>query len=498
MRTLAINTFDNGMTSDPRNPGQGFSQLSKSFDLLTYPHKMVPYRDSEAGASAPDTSRYANFLYANSTLYGLGVVSGSAKAQIDTKTDFTSNAWSTPSNNQSGAGARDTNVFVYYKTTGKIYGLRGGTACWSFLVNGSGWNDTAQAIAYTNTAPAIVHSKDDILYLPYDNKIATNNNDTWNATALTLPTSLIIASICEYGNYLAIGCKPVDVGGRSKVFLWDRDATLATVSESIDWGEGSLYLLEELEGSLVGASQLGEGLSFNTRYVFKYYSTSNGAVQFNQIVSSTAESAASLRQNKQKKNNRVYFLMSCTIQGTLHQGVWSIGRSADTGTFGVMFEYLPNNDTALTSGILNGFLLVGDYMFISYVSNSVWGLSKTNDMASYTSTSIYETTVNPSMPEHIKGSAGDRSSSKQLVAVALSYQPLTSGQQAVLKYRADGGNWTTILTEATVGMVTTERNKDATNTSFTNGREYEFHIESTGGAVITELKYKYEVLETLL
>ena len=87
---------------------------------------------------------------------------------------------------------------------------------------------------------------------------------------------------------------------------------------------------------------------------------------------------------------------------------------------------------------------------------------------------------------------------KSLLAVAAAYDALPSGGQVVLKYNVDGGAWTTVFTETTTGKVVTEQGLDATGTAFTSGREYRFRLESSGGVLLTGLKYKYEVLQTLL
>lgn len=503
MRTLAFNTFGGGMTSDPRNSATDVSRLCSHFDAFTYPHKLVPYRSYENGDTSASTNQIIRYLYTNGGLYGLAVVSGTSKAQVFLKTDFTATSWLTPANNQSSGGAggaRDTNVFVYYDFTNKIYGLRAGTTVWAFDVAGGVWNDTVVGINYTNTAPALVHSKDDRLYIPTDNIITSFDGSTWT-TALTLPSNLVITSICEYGNYLAIGCRSKDVGTHSRVFLWDRNSSLTTLSETIDWGEGTLEVLEELEGYLIGISLTGSSLlSFNNRLVFRYYSSTLGAVKFNELVASA--NTGVLSQSKQRVNNRLYFMASLTLQGIVQQGVWAIGRPTSGAPFAVILDHLLDNTQLSTDAISPGsFILIGDYFHITYQDNGNYAMSKTDHVANYVCTSIFETTINPEQPEMMRGSAGSRSNNKQLVAAALGYVPLQTGQQAVLKYKIDGGSFIIVgtFTNAIPGeSVVAERTFDAAGNQPTSGREYEFHIESTGGAEITELKYKIEVLETLL
>lgn len=511
MRTLAWNRFDGGITNDPRDPRESVSQYVVNFDVLTNSRKMTPYHDSESGDSSAATSQKQNFCIALRTgttynLFALGVQSGNAKAEILMKTlttggstDLSDATWASPVNNQAAAGSTSFNLFTYYRyetlANSRIFGASGGTRIWSFdPTSTAAFDDAGHNLTYTNIAEGLVHSKDNFLYIPYDNKIASNNQGIWADSALTLPSHLYITSICERGNYLAIACAPLSGQGGSKVYLWDRDSTIANLPEIIDWGQGVLRVIQELNGTLIGISQVGgDATRFKDRIVFKYLSASSA-----ETFAILEGTNSNLLKAKQRIDNRLMFMLSITMNGTLREGVWSVGNEGG-GQFSIVPERTPFNNTATAGpGVLWSFFQVGDFLFQSYTTNSAFALSKTNDAVSYTATSIYESTINPMEPERIRGSAGLRSEKKSLVAIAVGMQPLTSGQQIVLKYKIDGGSWTTIFTETTVGQVVTERVSDATGTSFTSGREYEFRIESTGGAVITEVRYKVETLETLL
>jgi hypothetical protein len=85
----------------------------------------------------------------------------------------------------------------------------------------------------------------------------------------------------------------------------------------------------------------------------------------------------------------------------------------------------------------------------------------------------------------------DMDRKKQLVFGGLSYEPLPSGAQVVLKYRVDGGAWQTLFTETTTGKTVTEK-----IVSGLIGRNLEFRDESTGGVVITGLRYRYDTLQS--
>jgi hypothetical protein len=311
--------------------------------------------------------------------------------------------------------------------------------------------------------------------------IARNNAGSWNNSALTLPSDVTGGDICENGNYLSIAVNRLN--GNVVEYVWDRDASLTTLADSIDWGTGTLKFIENLGGVRVGVFTDD---SLVPKLILKYY---NGAE-----VVTIAEfhcSLAAVPSWKQKFSNALYFLAELTIDGVAHKGLWRLAKTANGFTFAL--DRLPRNDTALTAGSLKGFFLTGDYAFITYLNPAdlkytIW---RTNDQASYTATSEVQSMINPGMPD------GDRSKAKKLMAVSLSAEPLPSGASATLKYRVDGGAWTTILTEADDGNVTTERAEDASGTQFTDGREYEFEVQSTGGAVITEVKYKYRTTSTL-
>ena len=478
--TEIINRFDRGMTNDPRTSDTRYCQLMKNFDMHSHPHKLIPFRSSEAGDSVPDTRRAVNFTAVSVSgtlrLYALGVVSGTTRAAVNYKTDFTGTAWTSPANNESSAGTRDENFFIYYKNY--IYGARAGTNLWRHgdITGSPTWSDSWQSVTYTNMAQGLIHSKDDILYIPYDNKIAKWDNTTFTATALTLPDNLIISSICEYGNYLAIGCKPLSGTGKSVVYLWDRDASLTTLSESIDWGEGNLQVLENVEGYLIGIS-FNNTNAFLAKIIFRQYNGGTPQI-FTELESEAGYTAGDLDLMKQKINNYLYFLLTITLNGTKEQGLWKIGRSRIGEPFSVVMDRTPNNDTALTSGTLEGFFILGDYAFIAYISSSVYGLSKTDDTNLHAHTAVYETTI-------LNG--GDSSITKKLVKATVINEPLTTNSDITLKYRKDQ--------ETSFTTISNYDGTTSTNTHQNKLRRTAANIESSGAVLPSykEITFRAEI-----
>jgi hypothetical protein len=485
METVSLNRLNLGMTPDPRDRATGVSRVLKHFDT-TQKQKLTPYRDMVLDASVEttlDVFQITRVLQANGNYFGFGQISATdAHAQVYVKTIATdpTTLWVTAvgGSDASFGGARNDAMFKYYKTTNKIYGGNN-TGVWSYDLGALtfAFNENTSIKA----GPALIHPKDDTMYVLSGNVIATNNNGSWNSSALALPSDITSGDICEDGNYLSIAVNRLN--GNVVEYLWDRDSSLTTLADSIDWGTGTLLFIENLGGVKVGVFVEN---SLIPKLILKY----NTGTEIVTIAEFQC-SLATVGTWKQKYNNSLLFLAELTIDGQAHKGLWKLERTS-TG-FVFCMDRLPRNDVAVGANSLKGFYRSGDYVFISYLNpvDSKFTIWRTDSNPLFlNTTSIVQTTINPGMPE------ADRTKMKKLMAVALSTDPLPSGASATLKYRVDNGAWTPILTETTEGNITTEQVIDASGTQFTDGREYEFAVESLGGAEITEVKYKYQTVPT--
>mgnify|MGYP003403547364 CR=1 FL=1 len=494
-----IRDFSGGNSTIVRGVPTSLAQNVTNFDIYSDPHKLAPLRDLENGDSAASTSTKKNFTmaYWSSTpswrLFSLGVVSGSGKAEILMKTlgtggsnDLGDSGWATPANNQSASGSTSFNLFTFYKKTGKIYGAKAGTTIWTFTPDGStAFDDSHHALAYTNIANGLV--KNNILWIPYDNKIASLNDTTWTDVALTLPEEFYITSICDYGNFIAIAAAPLNSAGNSRVYIWDMDSALSEMPQTVDWGTGQLKILDNLGGLLVGVSLDAGQNKIEDKIVFRYLSGSYAKI-FRKL--SASSTTAVLPIVKQVINGRLYFLLSGTFNGTARSGLWSVGMT-DAGNYSISQERYVDNSGTTTNIVLFSFAIVGDYVFISYTDNSTFTTNKSNDQASYTATSLYET---------VKLDMGDPDITKKLLGVTVMTEPLPAAGSYTLKYRKDAeSSWTTIFTHATDDSISHDAiNIESTGVTLPEFKEIQFRIESTGGAVITGLKGKVQVTEKTL
>lgn len=458
-----ISRFDGAMVSDPRDPRSNTAQVVSNFDVINNPYRMIPAKDTHSGDSSASTQKIHNFCIAKGdslyAIYGAGQAGAGPYNKMFYKSlgtggsnDLGDQSW-TADDNATGATnlvTQDKIMFVYYQKTGFVYGIAGDQYVTKIDPDGStAIAETERDLgAFTNTCQGLVHSKDDILYIARDNKIASNDNGSWSSTALTLPASLRITSLVEHGNYLAIACAPLNQVENSCVFLWDRDTSLSTLSESIDWGVGELKVLESLNGELVGVSilgpvgSLGKYNTFKDKIIFRKY---NG-VGVDQIevfegdVSSTASTILTLLGTaKQKLNNRLYFLMALTLRGTAREGLWSIGKNK-AGEWSITLD--KPVATALTGTVSNralyGFIITGDYLLMSYLSGGTEYMDLTDSDELYAIKGVYESKI---------FNLGDTSLKKKLLGVTVTFDYLPTGSSTViLYYKKDADTaWTQIF-----------------------------------------------------
>jgi hypothetical protein len=316
--------------------------------------------------------------------------------------------------------------------------------------------------------------------MPYNNKIVrVNAGGTVQDAVLTLPSNFKITSIANYGNYLAIACAPISTyNGQSKVFLWNLIST--DVQEAIDWGEGELRVLENIEGMLVGVTDrylnnaTGAGRGSMILQVY-----SGGSPQVLKEVYTQALSGKTIPLSKAVKNNRLFFaakIMTNSAGTEYNEGIWSFGRKNVNYPFSLTLDIIDENID--TDGI-QAFGTAASYFFITHSNDG--SIDKTNDAATYAFTSVYESQI---------FNFGDSSVEKQLLGFSLTTAPIPTGGSVTVKMKVDDDtSWTTVGTLSTVGEVSRDFMAiEATGADFAVGKEYQFRIESTVGAEVTGFK----------
>lgn len=491
---IKINNFSGGISDDPRENNATKFQGVKHFDVFTNPSRLTPYRsletDTHDGTTSTGMKQYfvQDFVYASASakLYGLGQTAGGL-TKIVQKADATTGNWTLPATSE-GNGTVRNGCLVEYKDY--LWGFQGTTQVfrWGLLSGTPAITNSQGTVGGISSVAQGIIAKDDNLYLPYNNKLTrVTSSGTVNDAVLTLPTNFKITSICNYGNYLAVACAPVSTfNGTSKVFLWN--LTSVDVQEAIDWGEGELRVLETIEGYLVGitdrylnnATGAGRGSMIIQTYA-------GGVPQVVKEVFTQALTGKSIPLQKTVKNNRVFFackIMTNSAGTTYNEGIWSFGRKNINYPFSLSLDIIDENIN------ISGIQAIGsaaNYFFITHSADG--SLDKTNDVASYTFSSIYESQI---------FDFGDVDSDKTLQSLKVSFRKQLAGESLTAKYRVDGATaWTTIGTYDTDDTLSrTFLTIESTGDSFATGREYEFQLLSTGGLEITGFKAKAIINET--
>lgn len=473
--TIRKTRWDGGMKSDIRDESFNGARLIKNLDPITNPFSPILYRNSESANDTPG-DELNNFLETNNRVYALGVQTGTARTKIFFKpisefSTFGDDAtWDEPTNAESGAFTQFNELFVFYTYGGTDYIFGGQTnRIWKFAVDGSGFTDADLSVTFTNVSQGVVHSRFDNLYVPYDNKIAENDAGSWTAAKLTLPAEYLLRGLAEFGNYLAIPAKPLSTGSgktNSRVYLWDMTST--EPNESIDFGAGDIEIVEELNGEVIGIMTNGN------RLIVKRATS----ISAQTIIDFPFDDTITLTQRKQKKNDRIYFMMTAPLDGVTHYGVWAIGKNK-LGEWCLYLDRTPDNDTDPTN--IEGFIIVdssGDeYMLQAYTdSSSDKQVSKTNDQNVYTATAVIETT---------KSSNGFPTEEKQLKGAALATAPLPASPSATLKYLVDNDtSFTTLFANTTEDSLSQDQSSvNAAGVHLPEYQEIQFRLEmkTTGG-----------------
>jgi len=496
-RKVVIQKFNGGMADDVREQSSNKCALSKNFDIFSHPHRMVPHYDMEADENDGSTEtgmrqyKVEDFVYATSgKLYGLGRKAASDHTKLFIKATPSTGNWAVPASSESALARVKGCLFEYndkllgFESTNKIfeYGDLSGTPTYSA-------NAVTLGATITSVANGLV-GRDDQGYMFYNNIVVRVASDfTVTDSALTLPAHLKITSATRYGDYLAIACAPkatanaID-GLPSVVYLWDY--TSSDVSETIDFGDGNLMVLETIENQLIGISERGfnssVGLRPDTEIIFRVYNGGTAQIVKEAYAIATTTSNR-LKQYKAVRKSRLYFaasLSTATNGTTFNEGVWSIGRVKGTNNYALALEYIEESAT-LNNPVLS-FQIAGDYVWMAW--GIIGNISKTNESAAaFTFTSVWES---------IKFNGGDINKTKRLVGVAVS-KATTTGQ-VVVKYKTEAdSDFVTIHTMATGSAVSQELIKIvSTGKNLPEFQEIQFRLESTTGAEITGFKFVYE------
>lgn len=474
MTKVIINRWDGGHAEDIRTHNTNESEESYQFDILDTPHVLQPVRETVAdtvGTNDMDYYKILSTVYVGAIGYiGLGRVSTSdGNPKIMRKTDINSVWNASYAEDTSGVPLADTLVSYY----DKAFWLRtdaGGTVLSSYAIDVITTEGTITD-SYAGAEPSIrpfVHPEDNILYGVVGNTIFkyVGGTDTFSEHDSILPADVTYTSITDYGSYLAIsGYKD----NKSIVYLWGRDTTLNTLQGVIDFGTGRLKIIENMGNTLVGIMSPNASSTVKSPKIF-IKQWAGGAVDTIKVIPTS--SYTNIPNTRTKSKGVLYFSDSneyIYALGLNKNNQWALSKYCDVG---------------ISNSNITSIVAYDDILQITGSATPNYARI-INPNGTFTETAVYKTSINPNM--YIE----DRYEDKQLDGVYIAYTGASSGN-LVVKYSVDGSAMTTIISESNeTGEKIKFTSAENDGKPFINGREFQFQIESTGGAKIKELGYYY-------
>lgn len=482
IREILISRFDGGISNDKRSKNLSKFAMSRHFDTHTYAHKLVPKFGADSKETGDDWTAASvkpfKFIYdeINGARRLIALCKTSNSYALLLYWDNDASIWINPTGGISVSDEVVDDVFFSYK--GYAYFWAGTTKLQRYkLTADSGLDESYQTVtAFTKRSELgtsdvcqPIHHSNEIAYFFTGNLVHKLDDTVWSANALTLPSGSVIWATSEYQDYIVIG---VNYTGfiKSTIFFWNKDSGLNTISYKYEMENRKIYNIEVVNGRLMVIS---------TDYTKIYIDRYNGAEfeTINELVidrlSALATSISLLNKENIIVDNKLLFPMDYIARGTAYNsrlGIWSLDSNGK-----LVLAYKVDGATTY-KGI---FYLQGN-LWIAYNAGSVVRSSIT---FSTDVTSDYETLF-----------IGNIEQNKKLLSVGVSTEPMPNAGQIVLKYRLDEeDDWTTIFTHTTNGSYYHEAiNIESTGATLTEFREIQFKIESIGGAIVIELKIKYE------
>ncbi len=507
MKGNQIANFSQGISDDVRS-SRGWAMI-KHFEIFSNPQRLTPFRSSEAdhatnaGATGAKTFNIQDFQHATTgLLYGLGV-NGSGFPKVLRKADPTTGNWLASDGSNAATAIGEGNATAirgsFIEWASAWWGFQGTNQVFKVLTSTGVITNSVATVASTivTVAQSIVGA-DGNLYMFYNNQVVRVSpaGAVTDAVLTCLPADMRIQSVARWGSYLAIGMAygtsaTAAPTGRSQVFLWDY-VTSTTVYDVINWGEGALMVLGNVEENLIGVTnkylETPSGLTSlalgNGSMVIRQW---NGGVPriAKEVVGNQVVTLGRFIRNVVIKDNKMHWVASVPMnqstatESTYHLGIWAYGRKNANADYALSLAYIEEGVDAANFKI-NSFGNAGNYWFINHSADG--SIAKTDKSANYTFTSIAETNI----IDH-----GDASQLKKLDKVWVTTNFLPTAGQVVLKYRADAEtSYTTIYTNTTDNSIThSATNIESTGVNLPDFNEIQFRVESTGGAEITGIKY---------
>ena len=482
MEEFTLQSFYGGMADSIRERSGFKFEVSKHFDIFSDPKRLIPYKTISANNSGLNVNNQVqNIMIVQNTSTSDAVILGKVSSTNKPKLFMNSGtdaAWEALTTGESANN--ETHFKMFIKFGGKYYG-RGsvGTRIWSYNPSTNTFTEDASGAtllldnAKDTKCNAIVGKANGFLYFPTGNLLHYFDGSSWGTALITIPSDENIIGLANYGNYLAI------LTDKSYIYLWDFASTSA--DEIIELEDGSYSVLGSVGGILVAIGQ--KVTHAGSEIVASQWAGGTPEVFFRKILSSTVSIVQGIVRQRYGK---LFFAVNDTTTGRPYQGIWVVGRRKAGYPLAVTiaFDYLENGGTA--ANIVN---FEVDYAKMYVITDDY--------LVHKLSASTYATTGPISYLQTTKYTASDEAKPR---AVAMNYEPLPADGSIKLYYRKDEEtSWTQIFADTTDNSVShsTDIIEGTTTYPLPDYAEIQFRIESLGGAMPTEFKFKAKENQTI-
>ena len=258
------------------------------------------------------------------------------------------------------------------------------------------------------------------------------------------------------------------------------------VQQVIDWGEGSLVAIENIDGYLVGVSYTEDVGSYSSTTSYKLYIKVYAGGEVQTVKEIETRRSDEIKIWKAKNGKKLYFGYDTD------RSLYCVGRNKAGEWFVVGDRYYTPTGSYIT-GTFNGVSFIGDIAFISYQDGGTTGyLVRQGTSSTYSLTSYYETTVNPNMD------VSHRTLRKKLKNIRVSYTVNSANGTIGIGLRQDSqtASYTSVISEtkSSTGEYVTHADMNTDGTGFDEGYELQFQLSSTGNVSIKQFEYEYELI----
>lgn len=489
---IKVNQFDGGISDDVLEQSNGVFAESRMFDVFSRKHQLIPFpsfQDYKTVDGGKDLTDYSPTLLAqiktgerDRKLFCLAET-GTNVTQVMETTRFV-NAWSLSATGTGTVGTRNTDCFIHYHDA--LYGWRDSQHVWEhggLETNPSArtFDNTASSVAsaYGNACQGVV-GIDDALYMPYDNKLLKNDNGVYDTNTLAVPSDKYISSVDNWTKYLAIAAKPkIAEVGRSNLFTYDFSSD--DVTDVVDWGEGNLEVVGNLNNSIIGVSEVNRGGDRNGWVMVKAWD--GGSVKTIKEIELTGRGTLTnynVKGLRQITDGRMLFAIDDGTTSSKHTGIWVVKKT--TSGFSVAMEKRIN-----PCWDLYGFRSVSGLMHMTGIINGTDYFSKQQTATTYSDTSTW-------ISQRYAGNY--HGVENEFLRGYVAFPALSSGEKVKVEYRLNSTSSTawTLMDSVTGGGGSLIDFTRATGGNVGSFYNIQFKLTSTGGARINELYCKFNEL----